>query len=198
MSQQRVSRRNRSPYCGRSDGFTLIELLIVIAIILILIAIALPNFLEAQIRAKIARVEGEMRTLHTAIYSYQQDWRVFPTYQGYTARWMVQITTPIAYLTTSVSDPFSPYANGGGTYQFLDAWKDAYGFHDRLNADLNGWGLGQEVKLRRRWEFWTYSLGPSLNYDDTGAVPGTPYTEIARYNPTNGTKSIGLIYKVGP
>ncbi len=34
-------------------GFTLIELLIVIAIILILIAIALPNFMEAQMRAKV-------------------------------------------------------------------------------------------------------------------------------------------------
>ncbi|MBK7496274.1 MAG: prepilin-type N-terminal cleavage/methylation domain-containing protein [Candidatus Omnitrophica bacterium] len=33
-------------------GFTLIELLIVIAIILILIGIALPNFLEAQVRAR--------------------------------------------------------------------------------------------------------------------------------------------------
>ncbi|MBE7490114.1 prepilin-type N-terminal cleavage/methylation domain-containing protein [bacterium] len=35
------------------SGFTLIELLIVIAIILILISIALPNFLEAQLRAKV-------------------------------------------------------------------------------------------------------------------------------------------------
>ena len=36
-------------------GFTLIELLVVVAIILILIAIALPNFLEAQTRSKISR-----------------------------------------------------------------------------------------------------------------------------------------------
>jgi prepilin-type N-terminal cleavage/methylation domain-containing protein len=51
----------------RKRGFTLIELLIVIAIILILIAIALPNFLEAQIRAKTAKAYGEMRSLATAI-----------------------------------------------------------------------------------------------------------------------------------
>ncbi|MBW7937580.1 MAG: prepilin-type N-terminal cleavage/methylation domain-containing protein, partial [Candidatus Omnitrophica bacterium] len=37
----------------KKAGFTLIELLIVIAIILILISIALPNFLEAQMRAKV-------------------------------------------------------------------------------------------------------------------------------------------------
>ena len=47
-------------------GFTLIELLIVIAIILILIAIALPNFLEAQIRAKVVNSTAEMKSLESA------------------------------------------------------------------------------------------------------------------------------------
>jgi prepilin-type N-terminal cleavage/methylation domain-containing protein len=51
-------------------GFTLIELLIVIAIILILIAIALPNFLEAQIRARVTKANGEMRSLATALFDY--------------------------------------------------------------------------------------------------------------------------------
>lgn len=54
-------------------GFTLIELLIVIAIILILISIALPNFLEAQVRAKVANTMGELRSLETALISYGLD-----------------------------------------------------------------------------------------------------------------------------
>lgn len=54
----------------RIKGFTLIELLIVIAIILILIAIALPNFLEAQIRARVTKANGEMRSLSTAVFDY--------------------------------------------------------------------------------------------------------------------------------
>ncbi|MBK7496794.1 MAG: hypothetical protein IPI28_15885 [Candidatus Omnitrophica bacterium] len=51
------------------------ELLIVIAIILILIAIALPNFLEAQVRAKIANARGELKTLVVATESYRIDWK---------------------------------------------------------------------------------------------------------------------------
>ncbi len=50
-------------------AFTLIELLIVIAIILILIGIALPNFLEAQTRAKVVRESSDMKSLATAIES---------------------------------------------------------------------------------------------------------------------------------
>ena len=59
-------------------GFTLIELLIVIAIILILIAIALPNFLAAQTRSKVAKVMAEMRTVASAMNHYFTDYNIFP------------------------------------------------------------------------------------------------------------------------
>jgi len=57
----------------RTKGFTLIELLIVIAIILILIAIALPNFLEAQIRARVVQSRGNMRSIEQAMHSLRID-----------------------------------------------------------------------------------------------------------------------------
>ena len=55
-------------------GFTLIELLIVIAIIAILALIAVPNFLEAQVRAKVSRVYADQRTISVAIEAYTVDW----------------------------------------------------------------------------------------------------------------------------
>ncbi len=54
-------------------AFTLIELLIVVAIIAILAAIAIPNFLHAQIRAKIARSLADMKSLGTAVESFRAD-----------------------------------------------------------------------------------------------------------------------------
>src|SRR5687767_9465578 len=109
-------------------GFTLIELLIVVAIIAILAAIAVPNFLEAQTRAKISRTRADMRTITTGLETYRLDHNAFPLDGGNKAgqeKWPANspadlvtmfgafrlnnmITTPIAYLNTTIYDPFIP------------------------------------------------------------------------------------------
>src|SRR6187399_1379110 len=66
------------PMRRKLRGFTLIELLIVVAIIAILAAIAVPNFLEAQTRSKVSRAKVDMRSLATAMETYLVDGNAYP------------------------------------------------------------------------------------------------------------------------
>jgi general secretion pathway protein G len=59
-------------------GFTLIELLIVIAIISIIAAIAVPNLLTAIQKGKQKATMGEMKTIGTAIESYITEYKMAP------------------------------------------------------------------------------------------------------------------------
>ncbi len=59
---------------NKQGGFTLIELMVVIVIIGILVAIALPNFIGAQDRAKVSSVKANMHTFQTALETYAVDW----------------------------------------------------------------------------------------------------------------------------
>jgi prepilin-type N-terminal cleavage/methylation domain-containing protein len=64
----------------KSKGFSLIELLIVVAIILIIAAIAIPNMLRARISANEASAVASLRTISTAETTYAS---TYPTV-GYT------------------------------------------------------------------------------------------------------------------
>lgn len=62
---------------SRISGFTVVELLIVIAVLLTIAAIAVPHFLDALERARIARAVGDLRTIGNAVQGYQvinQQW----------------------------------------------------------------------------------------------------------------------------
>ena len=60
-------------------GFSLIELLIVVAIILIIAAIAIPNFLRARMSSNEASAVASIRTMNTACINYSSSYGQFPT-----------------------------------------------------------------------------------------------------------------------
>jgi type II secretion system protein G len=108
-------------------AFTLIELLIVVAIIAILAAIAVPNFLEAQTRAKASRSKADIRSLATGIEAYRIDNNSYPsgnpnnvsrrlTTDPQTKQYEVleRLSTPVAYMTSGLlPDPFRARTRSG-------------------------------------------------------------------------------------
>jgi len=91
----------------RESGFTLIELLIVIAIIGILAAIAIPNLLNAVQRGKQKRTMSDMRTLATAIEAYAVDNNLYPPASCPTGTWAAS-NTPVVLGSTSSFSLLSP------------------------------------------------------------------------------------------
>lgn len=171
------------------NAFTLIELLIVVAIIGILAAIAVPNFLTAQLRAQIARVKADFKTISTGFSTYQLDNNNYPEdnwgpcydYNAYK-----RLTTPVSYITS------------------IEVFKDYF-----TNENIVG-AVGADC----RWNYYDYgkqdyitqagvgyvviSFGPDLTLNmpwDASAMTamksGQPERLTFLYDPTNGSRSSG-------
>ena len=161
-------------------------------------AIAVPNFLEAQVRSKVSRVKADQRSFATALESYYVDNNKYPistTDLDKDAPWAIKsapgvptfarykgmgtantITTPIAYLSRYLEDPF--------------AGQDAtYGYYSTVGE-----------KGKTGWVLW--SPGPDEKYDldwklyDPDVADPIPALVPFIYDPTNGTVSAGDVLRV--
>jgi prepilin-type N-terminal cleavage/methylation domain-containing protein len=191
----------------KRSGFTLIELLIVVAIIAILAAIAVPNFLEAQVRSKVSRVKSDMRTLATAIEAYRVDYTGYMPYsvwgQHTDPRYLNALTTPVAYVTSisAMRDPF--WAPGDMTY---DRTVPRYGYIRTWPVLANGTApaahacfLGALAQgcapVSAQWGL--VSPGPD-KFQDADTQPSGGPGVFRIYDATNGTRSMGDIWRFGP
>jgi prepilin-type N-terminal cleavage/methylation domain-containing protein len=181
------------------QAFTLIELLIVVAIIAILAAIAVPNFLEAQTRSKVSRAKTDMRSCMVAMESYRVDANKYPInfgmsygyvggvgpgdpYRAPVGWGLWQLTTPIGYIASLPADPFSKLTY---TYEFHNWGKGGNEYYSHSTELVGLRSLGPDQRRQ-------YLLVLASDTKD----PKTIY--ITLYDPTNGTVSRGDILSWAP
>ena len=140
-------------------GFTLIELMIVVAIIGIIVAIAIPNLLNAIQRAKQRRTMGDIRSIATAMEAYSVDLNRYPpaagttygtitftegttvgaTLKGYISPTYIRVLPDRdgwnSYINVQVTDNYSTYILGSAGRD--GAWADGGGGPTtNFNADI--------------------------------------------------------------
>lgn len=190
-----------------TGGFTLIELLIVVAILTVLSAIATPNFLEAQTRAKVSRTHNDLRTLSTALETYRVDYNGYPVvgnpdfpdrfdvYISLTKR-LKPLTTPVSYITTLPGDPFyskdvegiaseiDHYVYAPGNLYF--GASSLFASNQYRNTIYSVSGRGPDRKIY----FGGYCMAHPVAHAHKANI-------IGLYDPTNGTTSKGDIFRNG-
>lgn len=178
----------------KTEGFTLIELLIVVAIIGILAAIAVPNFLNAQTRARVARCYSDMKAISTGFEMYQLDNNSYP-YGGGTvwASYFIypRLTTPIAYLSSIPLDVFvvkheaqRPTEHGH--------WYPGWNVYQVVKQGWTWGGPPVQEAVNSGSHMLTVSSGPDLHEDISSQWGLFPY------NTSNGLISEGDIYRFTP
>lgn len=208
---------------AKPTAFTLIELLIVVAIIAILAAIAVPNFLEAQTRAKVSRVKSDLRSIATAMETYRLDNNKYlPTFNGtFTPPWesgsrtetredrFHYLTTPIAHLNQSITDVFRESTSDPRINKLIIIWSPPVWTLGRLPGSSAGNNYALQVfkeqsAIRSAANdpnnfFAIFSAGPDSggksggDYDVNDAE--RPSLGVQTYDATNGTVSDGDVFR---
>lgn len=208
-------------------ALTLIELIIVVALISILALLAIPNFLDSQVRARTARAKADFYTVAYGLEMYRMDHGVYPkgnnssrvlnpvperaTYR----RTLERLTSPIAYLSgeSVFFDQFkAQWRYGGASLDDLDPIDVPPG--SLYNKQLY-WYAARNATGAAIWDqkddpdpSWYYleSAGPDLAHHNAGTFlytirTDTPATRgrVAKmlYDPSNGTISRGSIWRAG-
>ncbi len=181
-------------------AFTLIELLIVVAIIGILAAIAVPNFLNAQIRAKYSRCLADMKACQTALEMYAMDRGAFPPngLDGPDNGWGLSkaLTTPVAYITAIPKDPF--YSRKKTAQEdFYEPYFDPRGEGKYFYQEGNNVYRQNMMDPRRpaNWRYCFQGRGPDtdISSPQNGFALEVDWPYTYGYDPSNGLVSDGNV-----
>jgi prepilin-type N-terminal cleavage/methylation domain-containing protein len=188
---------------NKISAFTLIELLIVVAIIGILAAIAVPNLQSAQVRAKLAQTYGNMKSIQTAVQAYSLDHGMAPIDKGKDAQNGLTyhaLTSPIAYINS------------------IDLFRDEFKTHLEEDQGLffaygSPYHLGNlddqeriQIFQRAGIQYFLFGWGPDRTPDWPWKILGETLLKLKTpskagpmgdggifYSPTNGLRSSGDI-----
>jgi prepilin-type N-terminal cleavage/methylation domain-containing protein len=191
----------------KNRGFTLMEVAILLLIVSVLVAIAIPQFRAAEIKSKIALVRGQLNTVALALESYSTDNDTYPpcnysepaVYDKaddggssrtsyYTLR---NLTTPVAYLSSIPEDPFADtpitptFDQGYSRFGHVNA---AYGYRHAKGSNRPTFPFYEQYDQ----EWALTSVGPDRDYDSWG----TNKDNLIFYDPTNGILSNGDIIRM--
>jgi len=151
----------------KQKGFSLIELLIVVAIILIIAAIAIPNLMRARMSANEASAAGSLRTINTAEVSYATTYPAVG-FAPLASLGGANPCTPAAATGCFIDNVLAQNGNPAGS------GKDGYSFTLQTAASLTGYGtLAAPLTLNQTGTRAFCSDQTGVIYNNPGAATCT-------------------------
>lgn len=151
----------------KQSGFSLIEFLIVIAIILIIAAIAIPRLLSARTTAVEGRAAENMRTVGNSVAAFNVKWTVFPAALANLGGTTCDTTAPTTTAGCLMDDSIASQLATPGVGQYAYTYTTTGG-----SFTLNGDPLATSSAKRH---FYLDS-GLTVHYNDTAPAAATDPT----------------------